>query len=286
MTGTDILHTYPEQGFLKEDFRLFHLKDKSATDYQYHYHDFLKIMVLLEGKVNYIVEGRSYSLLPQDMVLVGRGQLHRPEVDPGYIYERMILYLSPGFLDRYSEEGFVLDSCFCAAAYRHSNVLRLKEEASLKLLDLLRRLEHSQRRQEGAFAQSLYVRLLCLEFLIELNRALADNNAQYLSTGSLNYHVSGLIAYINEHLTENLSIEHLASVNCISPYHMMRIFKEETGYTIGNYIVEKRLLKARDLLSGGSTATQACYLSGFGHYSTFLRAYKQHFHELPKRKSG
>ena len=107
---------------------------------------------------------------------------------------------------------------------------------------------------------------------------------RYLPTGVLNYRVSGLISYINEHLDEDLSIGTLSSLSCISPYHMMRIFKEETGCTIGNYITEKRLIYARDLLGEGVNATDACFRSGFSHYSTFLRAYKNHFHQLPKRK--
>lgn len=284
MNHANIPYNYPEQGFLNDDFRLFHLKDQSYTTYDFHYHNFIKVIILLEGKVNYVIEGRSYSLLPHDVVLVGRGQIHRPEVDSGYIYERMILYLSPGFLEQYQEDNCSLDLCFTTASFRHSNVLRLKEDANSKLLDLLNRLERSQQQSEK-FAGTLYSHLLCLEFLIELNRSSIDDKAQYLPTGTLNYHVAGLIAYINEHLTDALSIDYLASLNCISPYHMMRIFKKETGYTIGNYITEKRLLMAKDLLSKGSTATQACYLSGFNHYSTFLRAYKLHFHELPKRKS-
>ena len=94
MPITDDAPAFERQGFLKEDFRLFHLKDKVNPCYEFHYHDFLKIMVLLEGKVNYVIEGRSYSLRPFDIVLVGRGQIHRPEVDPGQPYERQILYMN------------------------------------------------------------------------------------------------------------------------------------------------------------------------------------------------
>ena len=110
-----------------------------------------------------------------------------------------------------------------------------------------------------------------------------DANAQYIPTGTLNYHVSGLISYINGHLDQDLSIQTLSAGCCLSPYHMMRMFKEETGYTIGNYITEKRLLRARDLLAQGKSATESCFLSGFRNYSTFLRAYKQRYKELPKR---
>lgn len=282
MPITDDAPAFQQKGFLKGDFHLFHLRDKVNRSYEFHYHDFLKIMVLLEGKVNYVIEGRSYVLHPHDIVLVGRGQIHRPEVDSGQPYERQILYLSQDFLDRCREEGAALDRCFDTAAYRHSNVLRLKDEVRLNILSLLKRLERSQNWQQEDFAGSLMSRLLCLEFLIELNRASLDDKAQYLPTGTLNYRVSGLISYINDHLSEDLSIGKLSSLSSISPYHMMRIFKEETGYTIGNYITEKRLIRARNLLAEGTGATQACFLSGFSHYSTFLRAYKDHFHELPK----
>ena len=162
-------------------------------------------------------------------------------------------------------------------------MLRLKDEARHLTISLLKKLEHAQNWQEEEFAGPLYCRLLGLQFLVELNRVSLDDNAQYLPNGALNYRVSGLLSYINEHLCEDLSIRSLSALNCVSPYHMMRIFKEETGYTIGNYITEKRLLKARNLLAEGTGATQACYLSGFNNYSTFLRAYKQHFGELPKR---
>ena len=271
-----------KQGYLEGDFHLFHIKDRLQRTYNFHYHDFLKILVHLEGNVIYTIEGRSYSLCPGDIVLVDRGQIHRPQVDFASPYERLVLYLSPDFLERYGEHGASLDSCFSTAAYRHSNVLRLKEDIRHPMLSLLRRLERAQNWQEEEFAGPLYCRLLCLEFLVELGRASMDANAQYIPTGTQNYHVSGLISYINGHLDQDLSIQTLSAGCCLSPYHMMRMFKEETGYTIGNYITEKRLLRARDLLAQGKSATESCFLSGFRNYSTFLRAYKQHYKELPK----
>ena len=40
-------------GYLKEDFRLFHINDQTKKDFSYHYHDFHKIIVFLSGKVTY-----------------------------------------------------------------------------------------------------------------------------------------------------------------------------------------------------------------------------------------
>lgn len=279
----DSTPSIPKQGFLHGDFRLFHIKDKAARTYEPHFHDFLKIVAVLEGNVTYVIEGRSYPLRPGNLVLVDRGQIHCPRVDSSSTYERLILYLSADFLERCRDGPSSLDRCFSTASYRHSNVLGLKDATRHPLISLLKKLEHAQNRQEEEFAGPLYCRLLCLQFLVELNRA-STEDALYLPNGSMNYRVSGLISYINEHLSENLSTQVLSASCCISPYHMMRIFKEETGYTLGNYIREKRLLKARSLLAEGTGATNACYLSGFNNYSAFLRAYKRQFNELPKHR--
>ena len=61
-----------KQGYLEGDFHLFHIKDRLQRTYNFHYHDFLKILVHLEGNVIYTIEGRSYSLCPGDIVLVDR----------------------------------------------------------------------------------------------------------------------------------------------------------------------------------------------------------------------
>ena len=67
---------------------------------------------------------------------------------------------------------------------------------------------------------------------------------------------------------------------------MMRQFKAETGYTIGNYINQKRLLYARELLKQGEAVTKVYLDSGFKEHSTFVRAYKQMFHEVPSKRGS
>ena len=92
---------YEARGYLKEPFRLFHLADGQRERIEYHYHTFHKIIILLAGKAGYAIEGERYDLTPGDFVLVGRGSIHRPEVEEDAFYERMILYISPAYLRRW-----------------------------------------------------------------------------------------------------------------------------------------------------------------------------------------
>ena len=58
-----------KRGYLNEGFRLFHLKDSRAPKLDYHYHEFDKLILLLGGKVTYVVEGVTYFLQPWDVLL-------------------------------------------------------------------------------------------------------------------------------------------------------------------------------------------------------------------------
>ncbi|MBR2401646.1 MAG: AraC family ligand binding domain-containing protein, partial [Lachnospiraceae bacterium] len=61
----------PEQkrGYLTSDFKVFHLRTEEKKDFDFHYHDFDKIIIFLQGNVTYSVEGKNYKLKPYDIVL-------------------------------------------------------------------------------------------------------------------------------------------------------------------------------------------------------------------------
>ena len=90
---------YQSRGYLREPFRLFHLRDVGVEEMEYHYHEFHKVVFFLAGSAGYLIEGRSYFLQPGDVLLVGRHLIHKPVIDPTRPYERVVLYLDPGLLD-------------------------------------------------------------------------------------------------------------------------------------------------------------------------------------------
>jgi AraC-like DNA-binding protein len=195
-------------------------------------------------------------------------------------YERIIIYVSTQFLDNYKGNDYDLSYCFARAKEEHSNVLRLPSVDKSKLYQVCLELEHSFVGQ--AFAKELYQRILFLEFMIQLNRTAIANHISYLDSANGDSKLLQIINYINEHLVEEITIDTLVEQFYLSRYYLMHFFKEETGYTIGNYITEKRLLLAKNLVQNGSSITEACYQSGFKNYSSFSRAFKKAFNTVPK----
>ncbi len=267
-------------GYLEDDFRLFHLIDRERREFAAHYHDFCKILILISGNINYSVEGRSYVLKPYDIVLVNAGDIHRPVIQDNSAYERIIIYVSKQFLDSYTNENYDINYCFERVGKEHSDVLRVNNMEKSKLYMVCMELEHSF--SDHLYANELYQKILFLEFMIQLNRTAIYNQVDYLSSGTADSKLAEILSYINENLTEDITIDHLSSRFYLSRYYLMHYFKEGTGYTIGNYITEKRLMLAKSLVQNGCTVTEACYRSGFKNYSAFSRAFKKAYNTIPR----
>ena len=261
-------------GYLKEDFRLFHINDQTKKDFSYHYHDFHKIIVFISGKVTYHIEGKAYHLKPRDILLVSQGAIHKPEIDPSVPYERYIFWIRD---DLSCQE---LNTCFQKANDRSFNLVRADSALQERLKDLLPEIE--QTLQNKRFGDTVLRDALFTQFMIYINRIfLRTSSSPDKKTYSSDTQVEQLLKYINRNLSENLSIDQLANRFFFSKYHMMRKFKNETGYTIHNYITSKRLLMARSLISQGMPIMKAAQASGFHDYTTFVRAYKKQFGKAP-----
>lgn len=274
------MESYAKKGYLNSEFKLFHLTDKESKEIEYHYHDFDKITIFLSGKVTYMIEGKSYDLKPYDIVLVKHNDIHRLTVDNSQIYDRIIVYISPNFIKAYQSESYDLSYCFQKAEKEQSNVLRIPSFEKSSLYRSIVQLEKSF--SDNGYAADLYRQILFLEFMVHLNRATRQNRLEFIDTELCNSKIIDIIHYINENLANDLSIETITDTFFISKYYMMRLFKQETGYTIGNYISSKRLLLAKELILNGAPVMQACFDCGYKDYSTFSRAYKHLFHESPR----
>ena len=264
-------------GYLNEQFRLFHLKDQTRKEFSYHYHDFHKVVIFISGKAAYHIEGKAYQLKPWDILLVNRHAIHRPEIDSSVPYERFILWIQN---DIPWQE---LLKCFQKANDRSYNLVRLNSALQEKMKDILFELENSTNSDE--YGREILTQSLFLQFMVYLNRIFLEK--QYIfdkKSYTFDSQIANILQYINHNLKADLSVEALAAKYYVSKYHLMRKFKEETGYTLHNYIVNKRLLMARTLISEGMPVLKAAQESGFAEYSTFSRAYRRQFKTSPSEK--
>ena len=160
---------YEQKGYLNEDFHFFHIKTNESFDTPFHYHDFHKLILILDGNVKYFIEGLEYDLMPFDFVLVNRFLIHKPEIiseGNSKVYDRIILYLSDDFLGRFE----LLDS-FDKAKELKSYVVRFPANISADIFNMFEIVEKDEKKQDSEYAGKLTTRLDLMKALIAFNKA-------------------------------------------------------------------------------------------------------------------
>lgn len=266
----------------RSSFEVFHYRDENIKEVALHHHDFYEIYFFLSGNVSYNIESRSYRLSPGDILLISPHELHQPIFSPEkQHYERYVLWISTGFLQQFILPGQDLSQCFDTSRPEHTNLIR-PDGASRELLNyLFQQLVREQDSEE--FAAELSCLSLLAQLLVMVNRtALRAGRAPEPreNTDSVVYRI---LSHINEHYSEDLSLDLLANEFFISKYHLSREFSRVVGTSVHRYIVQKRLIMARQLMAVGVSTSEVCQHCGFGDYSNFYRAFRSEYQISPRK---
>lgn len=239
-----------------------------------HNHDDYEIYLFLEGDTEYIVEGRTYSLEPHDMIIIRKHEMHRAFHRSNAKYKRIVINLSPEFFKTHHCEGYEeqflstdaankIDSETVMASGIYDAIVRLGEYSS-NYTDL-----------SNPVSQSVLVEILYLINSIRRFSGADDKRGQ----------LGEIINYINNHFTENITLDMLQKRFFISKYHICYIFRKGTGMTVHQYITRKRITLARELEREGRSISEASSMAGFNSYSSFYRAYVKEYGNSPKNKT-
>ena len=262
-------------------YEVFRYKDAVPKEVALHHHDFYEIYFFLSGNVQYNIESRSYLLAPGDMLLISPMELHQPVFGGEQMpYERIVLWIDKQFLDSLGMSDQSLAACFDTTAPGHTNRLSLegvpRQLITFQLEQMIQALE-SQDAYSDIYALSYLV-----QALVQINRmAILAKNAEEIRSSSDSV-VYSVLGYINEHYSEDLSLDFLANKFFISKYHLSREFGRLVGTSVHRYIVQKRLVIAKQMMSQGIPSTEVYQHCGFGDYSNFYRAFKAEYQISPK----
>lgn len=229
-----------------------------------HTHDRYEIFCFLKGDARYYVEGTVYHLKPGDILIMKKAEAHALLLKSDAPYERMVIYFDlDALLGNFPDTmAAFLDERPLGTANRYS--------FSPEWLDDLERIVESPEEE----TKRLYLTVL----LTEMKQAAPQLRQEHKDN------LSQLIAYINGHLTEELSLEELCRRFYISRSHLNERFKQLTGTTVWEYIRTKRLVMAKVLLREGVRPTAVAVQCGFKEYSSFFCAYKKKFGVSPKEE--
>lgn len=92
-----------------------------------------------------------------------------------------------------------------------------------------------------------------------------------------------VISWIDQHFQEEVTLDDVANSLHISKYYMARIFKDVTGFTVMQYLMQRRLVRAKYLLEMQSTKSilEIALDSGFESSSHFSRKFREFYRISP-----
>lgn len=262
-------------------FEVFHYKDTHMTEVALHHHDFYEVYFFLSGNVSYNIESRSYLLTSGDVLLMAPNELHQPIFSPEQQnYERIVLWINKSFLEQFDMVGNPVSRCFDTESPTHINLIRPDGNSRELLYYLMMQLLSES--HSGAYASELYSTACLAQILVTLNRLSQTADTTHEAKTNTDSVIYRVLAHINEHFHEDISLDDLANRFFISKFHLSREFNRLVGTSVYRYIIQKRLILAKQLMASGTPSGEVYQHCGFGDYSNFYRAFKAEYQISPK----
>lgn len=250
-------------------FRLY--DNNEYENYPSHWHTPLEIVMPIQNQYEVICNGKNYTLRETDILIINSGVIHSLNAPP--TGER--LFFQPDFILLHNIKELestlsIISPVFLITAENspiiHAEVARLM----LKIRDEY----YSTDILSNA---SIYAMLI--QIFVLIGRNCANNNEKFdVNSNKQKEYTEKFLAvcsYINEHCTEDLTLDEVANLIGFSKYHFTRLFKQFTGVSFYKYLNQKRIACAEKLLVNPDISITVVSLqSGFSSLSAFIRMFK------------
>lgn len=250
--------------------------NREAEDYPLHWHPAAEIIMPLKNNYTVVINDISYTLDEGDIFIIPPGTLHHLISPPPHLGgERLIILFDYGLICNINGTDALLSTL------QPYTLIRCDEYPELNgmLRSLLEEVYHEYTHQT-TFTEALIYSLM-IRFFVTIGRASFDtgkNDSDSISDKQHEYieKFMTVSSYINDHCTENISVDTLADIAGFSRFHFSRLFKQFYGVSCHEYLIRKRIDYVEMLLIRPDISiTEAAMRSGFGSISSFNRVFKE-----------
>jgi AraC-like DNA-binding protein len=269
------------QHMLSKDFEIYYYSDLHFQQVAPHRHDYYEFHLFLEGDAAIMIGDDVMPLQRETLALIPPGVLHHSVVakDTEVPYRRFVFWVSADFAARLLSESPDYAYLFQQAASGKRYLFRFPSNGfNLILSKMIRLLEEVHGNRYG---RSAFLNLCVCDLLLSMNRCVYEE--EHRGTGSEKDLFQEILAYLEEHLAENLSLDRLAEHFYVSKYYIAHLFRDTLGISVHQYLQKKRLDACRSALLSGENLSRAAAQYGFSDYSAFYRAFRKEYGMSPSQ---
>lgn len=266
LTGTHEVVNY------RTNFKMRLYNNNEAENYPPHWHAPCEMIMPTHGPYRAVCADKEFSLREGDVLIICPGILHElfaPAEGRRIIFQPSVTCIA------LKEMDMIMAMLTPAVLITPETYPDIHPHIHSCLLQICEAYESA-----SPYAETLiYSRFL--DILYTVAQVISDDLSRSFDTDVLNQRdyiekFRSICDYLNEHFTEDISLEAAASMAGFSKYHFSRLFKQYTNTTFYRYLNERRINYAKSLLiSPNVSVLDAAIQSGFSSHTAFLRMFKQ-----------
>ena len=218
-----------------------------------HYHSLYEIYYLEQGICRYLIDDELFELLVGDVVFIPKGAIHKTSYED--MHSRLLVNCSEEYV-----KGAEIKKAFVYRNKKYS----AKIYAVLK--DIEREYLHSDR----------FSTELIKGYMQQILSIVYRTQNEFQNTRVQNKYAVRALDYLSENFTSEITLGGLAQKLSVSPEHLSRIFKKETGLGFNEYLSLLRLKKAESVLklNDNRSISEVAFSCGFNDSNYFCEKFK------------
>lgn len=225
-----------------------------------HSHPYTEIFYVLNGRGQFHIEGAVYPVKNNDLIIINPNRLHTEYSDTaaGHLLEYVVIGINGVSFQSKSEKP---------SGVPLYNLSECRGEASFLLKTILQ--EFRRKKDNYLFVcRSLLHTLLLL--------IIRNTKSMFVSSLGIKANRECLFIeqYIDEHFSEDITLDFLSSLTYMDKYYMVHLFKKHTGDSPIRFLIKRRIAEAKYLLKTTNySAAKIAQLIGFSSQSYFSQAF-------------
>lgn len=236
------------------------------NQFDFHTHDICELIFLRKGDVSGIINGKTYKLQKNDLIIFRTGILHKIQLDSLTEYERINILFDENKLANKIFKHFP----------ENIDVINCKDNK--RMIEIFEKIDF----YHDCFQKDNLKKILTnLVEEIIFNLSLESNKIIAEKPVLVNSIINQAVEFINDNYTSPITIEEICNKVHVSKSYLHTLFIEKLNMSPKRYINLKRLEKARSMIRKGLKPYEIYFQCGFKEYTTFYRNYKMYFGHVP-----
>lgn len=245
--------------------------NRETEDYPMHWHTDIEIIMALENIYTIVIDKIKYVINPYDIILIPSGELHELYAPPSG--KRLIILVDNSILNSMNGLETISSSFYpCILVRQEANACQKQ------LAEILRKITEEYFKRAPLCQASIYSLFINFFVIIGRNCINRDRSISSIRRNKQHQYIDKFLnvcKYINEHCTEDITVDKLAAMAGFSKYHFSRLFYEFSGVTYYEYLMKRRIMHAERLLCDPNLSiVEVAMQSGFNSLATFNRNFR------------